>query len=281
MPIKQSKTKSHGKAPASQKKNDTAKDHRGRMFDHHELTGGKKVGKHHIAKTKPESEYDHLGDQLAAEVRAHKKDHHHPHHHHGHHIPEKLVPLPTSPSTKSEPTSVTRSVPLPTSSPPLTPPTKERRILHDPGTHDHSRRHASQLVPSYGEYVFGQGDPLLQAVIEYTNMVAWNASKSAVFPVGHSTPPSSKKTKEELPTHLSPGAVVDHLIEHDETFVSSPLGMNDIVHLANGGVLSIPCVPSMDDDHHYEPLVEPHTIDPGSPLSKIGMKGMTYLDYHN
>ena len=252
------------------------------MFDHHELTGGKKVGKQHIAKTKPESEYDHLCDMLAAEVRAHKKDHHHPRHHHGHHAPEKLVPLPTSPSTKPESTSATQTTQLPSSSPSLTPRTKERRILHDPGTHEHSRRHASQLVPSYGEFVFGQGDPLLQAVIAYTNLVAWNTSKSSLFPIGQSTPPSSKNTKGGLPNHHSPGAVIDHLIEHDETFVSSPVGMNDIVHLDNGAVLSIPCVPTiLDDDHHYEPLVEPHLIDPGSPLSKIGMKGMTYLDYHN
>ena len=257
------------------------------MFDPHELTGGKKAGKQHIAKTKPESEYDHLGDLLVEEVRTHKKEHHHPrHHHHGKHDPEKLVPLPTSPSTtKSEPTVVTEETsPLPTSlSPTLTPRTKtERRILHDRDTNDHSRRHASQLVPSYGEFVFGQGDPLLQAVIDYTNIVAWNTSKSALFPLGGpSTPPSSKKTKDDLQT--SPGAVVDHLIEHDETFVSSPVGMNDIVHLDNGEVLSIPCVPSMmdNDDHHYQPLVQPHIIDPGSPLSKIGMKGMTYLDYHN
>lgn len=60
------------------------KDKRARMFDQHMLTGGEHCGKVHVVKTKPESEDDHIGEDLLADVIAHK--HHHPrHHHHIHH----------------------------------------------------------------------------------------------------------------------------------------------------------------------------------------------------
>jgi hypothetical protein len=49
------------------------------MFDHHDFTGGQTCGKHHEIKTKPESEYDHLGQELLHDVIEHKK--HHPHYH--------------------------------------------------------------------------------------------------------------------------------------------------------------------------------------------------------
>jgi hypothetical protein len=67
------------------------KDKKARMFDHHDFTGGQSCGKHHVIQTKPESEDDHIGQDLYAELKAHKKDNHHGHHHHGHKV-EAAVP---------------------------------------------------------------------------------------------------------------------------------------------------------------------------------------------
>ena len=52
------------------------KDKRARMFDQHLLTAGQHCGKIHITKTKPESAYDHIGQDLFADVLAHKHRHH-------------------------------------------------------------------------------------------------------------------------------------------------------------------------------------------------------------
>jgi hypothetical protein len=49
------------------------------MFDRHLLTAGQHCGKTHVVRSKPESEDDHIGDDLLADVIAHK--HHHLHHH--------------------------------------------------------------------------------------------------------------------------------------------------------------------------------------------------------
>jgi hypothetical protein len=129
----------------------------------------------------------------------------------------------------------------------------------------------------------GQGDPLLQAVIDYTNVVAWNASKSSLFPT-HS-PPSAKHIKPQTQgPHTSPDPI-DHLIEHGSPFVScsTGMGMNDIVHLDDGTVLSVPCVPSIEkqQQHPYTPITTPHIIKNDSPLAKLGMNGWTYLEYTN
>ncbi|KAG7357158.1 hypothetical protein IV203_001846 [Nitzschia inconspicua] len=66
------------------------KDKKARMFDHHDFTGGQTCGKHHVVQTKPESEYDHIGEDLFADLKAHKKNDHHHHNLHGapkHHVP--------------------------------------------------------------------------------------------------------------------------------------------------------------------------------------------------
>jgi hypothetical protein len=88
LPCKIQFQNSGGTAAASQQD----KDKKSRMFDHHDFTGGQTCGKHHVVKTKPESEDDHIGEDLLAELKAHKKEHHHGHHHNHHEEPHAHVP---------------------------------------------------------------------------------------------------------------------------------------------------------------------------------------------
>ena len=65
----------HGNGEGTKGK-DQEKDKRARMFDQHLLTAGQHCGKTHLIKTKPESEDDHVGQDLLADVLAHKHQSH-------------------------------------------------------------------------------------------------------------------------------------------------------------------------------------------------------------
>lgn len=130
----------------------------------------------------------------------------------------------------------------------------------DPHIHDlvmHSRnKHASQLLPE--PVTLGQGDPLMTAVVEHWKRQASEEShrrlsmnKIEIEDKGsirrHHRHSRTRQTS--LPDmsqfHTSDGREdeihqVDHLIEHGSPF--SGMGMNDVVHLKNGTVLSVPCL---------------------------------------
>jgi hypothetical protein len=144
----------------------------------------------------------------------------------------------------------------PPPTPPTSPPCQKDRLFNDLSKYARSP-HATQLVPKYGEFNLGQGDPLLQAAIDHWKKEALKGSHRQLAVANleiedkgsfrrskrrmsrtkqRSLPDLSKmQTQTEHEIHE-----VDHLIDHGTTLTGC--GMNDIVHLKNGAVLSVPCV---------------------------------------
>ena len=139
---------------------------------------------------------------------------------------------------------------LPTT-PPVSPPCHQDRLFQDLSKYSRSK-HASQLLPKANEFTLGQGDPLLTAAIEHSKLLASNGSHRQLaidqleIEDKGSTRRHSRVKQKSLPdmstlqTREDEIHEPDHLIEHGSPFAG--LGMNDVVHLANGTVVSVPCV---------------------------------------
>jgi hypothetical protein len=87
-------------------------------------------------------------------------------------------------------------------------------------------QHSSQMIPSYSEFRLGHGDPLMQAVMKHWQVIA----------LPHGSPERSPRKVLDVYVHKE-----IHLKEQ-----GSPLcgqGMNDVVHLSTGDILTIPCLP--------------------------------------
>jgi hypothetical protein len=146
--------------------------------------------------------------------------------------------------------------------PSLSPPCHQDRLFQDLAKFSRNK-HATQLVPKPGEFNLGQGDPLMEAVVEHWKVQASEGSHRQLSVKDleiedkggfrrqrrhtrtkqRSLPDMSQfqmqKRQEEKAEEMHE---VDHLIEHGSPFAG--MGMNDVVHLKNGTVLSVPCVSS-------------------------------------
>jgi hypothetical protein len=94
---------------------------------------------------------------------------------------------------------------------PNTPPYRKDRLFDNLAK---GSRHSSQMIPRYSEFRLGHGDPLMQAVMKHWPVLDVYVNKEI------------------------------HLKEQ-----GSPLcgpGMNDVVHLSTGDILTIPCLPNVD-----------------------------------
>jgi hypothetical protein len=90
-------------------------------------------------------------------------------------------------------------------------------------------RHSSQMIPRYSEFRLGHGDPLMQAVMKHWPVIA----------LPHGSP--ERSPRKVLDVYVNKEI---HLKEQ-----GSPLcgpGMNDVVHLSTGDILTIPCLPNVD-----------------------------------
>ncbi|KAG7354818.1 hypothetical protein IV203_004174 [Nitzschia inconspicua] len=141
--------------------------------------------------------------------------------------------------------------------PPNSPPCHKDRLFQDLAKFSRSN-HATQLLPKPGEFNLGQGDPLMEAAVENWKRQALENShrQLAVDNLEVEDKGSFRRqhrhsrTKQRSLPDMSSFQVqkrekeihheVDHLEEHGSPFAG--MGMNDVVHLKDGTVLSVPCV---------------------------------------
>jgi hypothetical protein len=162
--------------------------------------------------------------------------------------------------------------------PPLySPPCHEDRLIQDLAIHSRNK-HATQLLPE--PVNLGQGDPLMTAVVDHWKHQASQDShrsrqqQSIVDNIEiedkrsyrrhhrhhsrkkqmsvpdmskfqlHPLPRKEEKEQQDNKGAQGKGGIhqVDHLIEHGTPFAG--MGMNDVVHLENGTVMSVPILSS-------------------------------------
>ncbi|CAJ1945156.1 unnamed protein product [Cylindrotheca closterium] len=96
--------------------------------------------------------------------------------------------------------------------------------------------HSSQVVPSYGEFRLGHGDPLMKATLEYERMQA-TGNANMTPRISH----TKKLTERTFDVYVDKEV---HLKQH-----GSPLGgvgISDVVHFDDTTALAIPCIPLFD-----------------------------------
>lgn len=142
--------------------------------------------------------------------------------------------------------------------PPNSPPCHQDRLFQDLAKFSRNK-HATQLMPKAGEFNLGQGDPLMAAAVEHWKVQAseegGHREPSPIEDLEIEDKGSSRRhrrhtrTKQRSMPNMSHFQTlareeevheVDHLIEHGCTFAG--MGLNDVVHLKDGTVLSVPCV---------------------------------------
>jgi hypothetical protein len=75
-------------------------DKKAKQFGHHDFGNGHTAGKHHVVKTKAESEYDHIGQDLLEAAKTHGKNHH------KHHTESSSTSIPVA---ETKPAAVPKS----------------------------------------------------------------------------------------------------------------------------------------------------------------------------
>jgi hypothetical protein len=147
--------------------------------------------------------------------------------------------------------------------PMYSPPCHQDRLAKDLAIHSRNK-HATQLLPE--QDIYGHGDPLMAAVIENWQRQASEESchrlstrkfeieDKGSFRRNHRQRRTRQTSLPDLSTFQSlrreqeeKEIQCDHLIEHGTTFAG--IGMNDVVHLKDGTVLSVPCL-SPELIHH-------------------------------
>lgn len=142
--------------------------------------------------------------------------------------------------------------------PPNSPPCHQDRLFQDLAKFSRNK-HATQLMPKAGEFNLGQGDPLMAAAVEHWKVQASEGgSRRDLSPIedlkiedkgGSRRHRRHTRTKQKSLPNMSRFQTlkreehvheVDHLVEHGCAFAG--MGLNDVVHLKDGTVLSVPCV---------------------------------------
>jgi hypothetical protein len=83
------------------------------------------------------------------------------------------------------------------------------------------------MVPNYKEFRLGHGDPLLKAEMK------------------HALEMASPRSRKKMIQHLKNSGEI-HLVQNPSPVLSG-LGFNDIVHLKDGDIVSIPCLHLLDE----------------------------------
>jgi hypothetical protein len=139
---------------------------------------------------------------------------------------------------------------------PDSPPCHQDRLAKDLAIHSRNK-HATQLLPE--QDIFGHGDPLMAAVIENWKRQASDESRHRLLTRNIEIEDKRsfrryhrhRRTRQTSLPDLSSFQLLrreqeekeiqfDHLIEHGTPFAG--IGMNDVVHLKDGTVLSVPCL---------------------------------------
>lgn len=133
---------------------------------------------------------------------------------------------------------------------------------------------ATQFVPSYDQFRLGHGDPLLKATLRHDLEIASPKTKRKMI--------QTLRDKGEIHLIQSLPSLEDMEMKDDDEeepeLRMSPghlmrLGINDIVHLPNGEVVSVPILPVSWLENPKRDQLQEH----GSPLSGLGMSDIIHL----